>query len=62
LNTGNIAENFTLTSAIGTDRKTHTLFTSKLEGNFIKPVLQFSKKNLEFKYVWNKLEEPSVMS
>lgn len=60
--TGNISENFVLTSAVGTDRKSNTLFVSKLEGQFIKPVLQFSKKNLEFKYIWNKNEEPSIMS
>ena len=36
---GNISENFVLTSAVGTDRKSNTLFVSKLEGQFIKPVL-----------------------
>lgn len=37
--TGNISENYILTSAIGTERKNNTLFVSKIEGVFIKPIL-----------------------
>lgn len=62
LQTGYIFENYSLSSAIGTDRKNTTLFQSKFEGNFIKPNLECSPKSLNFKFIWNKNEEVSILS
>ena len=59
---GKISEVYTLSSAIGTERKNNILFNTKMEGEFLVPSLNFSKKNTNFKYIWKKDVEPAVIS
>ena len=59
---GKINENYSLSSAIGTERKNNLLFTTNIQGDFIKPTLKFSKKNIAFKYIWKKDQKPEIMS
>ena len=59
---GNINEVYSLSSAIGTERKNSLLFTTNIQGDFIKPTLKFSKKNISFKYIWKKDQNPEIMS
>lgn len=51
---GKINEIFFLNSTIGNERKTNTLYTTTVEGEFIQPTLVFSEKKLHFKYSWEK--------
>lgn len=59
---GKIAETFSLTSAIGAERKSEVFSTSIIDGEFIKPTVLFSKKAVCFKYVWMKDEVAAPMS
>jgi hydrocephalus-inducing protein len=59
---GKISEQFILTTTAGNERKTNTLFVSTFEGEFTKPTLVFSKKTLNFRYVWEKNVEPVTLS
>ncbi len=55
---GKIKEPFQLTSTVVNDRKTNILFTSSFEAEFVTPSLVFSKKVIDFKYIWEKETEP----
>ena len=59
---GKLAEVYSLSSAVGTDRKTTALFSTKIEAEFVEPTLVFSKKSLSFTYNWQKDVQPEKMS
>ena len=43
-----------LQSCVGNERKSNVLYTTTIEGDFIKPTLVCSEKKLFFKYSWEK--------
>jgi len=45
---------FFLNAQVGNERKTNTLYTTTVEGDFILPTLVFSEKKMNFKYSWEK--------
>jgi Flagellar-associated PapD-like len=51
---GNISENLTCTSLVGSERKEKIVFECNLKGQFIDPFLQFTENTVFFKYVWQK--------
>lgn len=59
---GKLSEIYTLSSAVGTDRKTSILFSTKIEADFVEPSLVFSKKYLNFVYIWKKDLAPENIS
>ncbi|EGR28756.1 hypothetical protein IMG5_169530, partial [Ichthyophthirius multifiliis] len=52
--TGKFQEQFILNSVIGNDRKSHQLYQTTIEGEFIRPTLKFNEKKIYFKYIWEK--------
>lgn len=51
---GKIPEVYMLQSCVGSERKSNVLYTTTIEGDFIKPTLVCSERKLFFKYAWEK--------